>query len=79
MKAKKTYNETGLLVENITKACGEGVDALEEITSGIHAILENVESLSAMSQEASATSEELLSKTQGPDGLLLEFKINTNN
>lgn len=70
-----TVNETGMLVENITKACGEGASALEEITTGINIISKHTDSLSAMSKEASATSEEFLSQTYEMDEMLLKFKL----
>lgn len=68
-----SIQETGGLVEYITKACREQTEELKMISESIYIFSDNMEQTVALSEEGSAASEELLSQAECLKNRLKEY------
>lgn len=73
----KSSEDTNSSISEITTACKSQAESLEQIQAVLRQISDIVQANSAISEETSASSEELLSQAQAVTGLLDEFILDS--
>ena len=68
-------DETNESITRISEACGHQAESLDEVVKGIKQISDVVMTNSSVSEETSASSEELLSHTQSVTDMISEFRL----